>query len=406
MYPLSSRRKSNYCLCGFGAYSIVRPGDFKIVVLHFILNNRPCRYEDILPQWKNLAVRLEVSDLRTKWIETCVRPSEGLTRYLLEVYMRDGGTLGEVLQGLLELGCLDILEMLKGKVRSFLDHRNAPETKVVNGKMDPKFFSILSTLANALGKSDPCADLMRRHSLGLKKCSVQADSHETHDQRETSVLVRGEGSGAENCDPNPGRDWPVYKPELHLKKMSVSFEKARRGNFCRILLLFADDGVRFSAEAYNMIQGFEHRGVVAEVFQLNESSLWYEMLVSPEACCMKWASEADYVVPILSPNVVREFHGAATAGGDGEEGGSLVPTSPLINRFMYTLLRSRYVDAGCRNEVVRAVMPTQHLSLLGASPAIKNDPLLRLVWIPLREEKVKARLRGMLAETEKKRSLS
>ena len=344
--------------------------------------------------------------MRTKWIETCVRPSEGLTRYLLEVYMRDGGTLGEVLQGLLELGCLDILEMLKGKVRSFLDHRNAPETKVVNGKMDPKFFSVLSTLANALGKSDPCADLMRRHSLGLKKCSVQANAHETHDQRETSVLVRGEGSGTENCDPHPGREWPVYKPELHHKKLSVSFEKARRGNFCRILLLFADDGVRFSAEAYNMIQGFEHRGVVAEVFQLNESSLWYEMLVSPEACCMKWASEADYVIPILSPNVVREFHGAAMAGGDGEEGGSLVPTSPLINRFMYTLLRSRYVDAGCRNEVVRPVMPTQHLSRLGASPAIKNDPLLRLVWIPLREEKVKARLRGMLAETEKKRSLS
>ena len=355
-----------------------------------------------MPQWKNLAVRLEVSELRTKWIETCVRPSEGLTRYLLEVYMRDGGTLGEVLQGLLELECLDILEMLKGKVRSFLDHRNVPDTRVVGGKIDPKFFSILSTLANALGKSDPCADLMRRHSLGLKKCSVQAVSSETLDQRETTVLVRGDGSGAENCDPNPGEVWPVYKPELHLKKMSVSFEKSRRGNFCRILLLFADDGVRFSVQAHSMIQGFEHRGVVAEVFQLNESSLWYEMLVSPEACCMKWASEADYVIPILSPNVVREFHGAA---GSGEEG-SLVPTSPMINRFMYTLLRSRYVDAGCRNEVVRPVMPAQHMSLLGASPAIKNDPLLRLVWVPLREDKVKARLRGMLAETAKKLSLS
>ena len=365
-----------------------------------------CRYEDILPQWKNLAVRLEVSELRTKWIETCVRPSEGLTRYLLEVYMRDGGTLGEVLQGLLELGCLDILEMLKEKVGSFLEHRNVPDTKAIKGKIDPKFFSILATLANALGKADPIADMMQRHSLGLKKCSAQSDSGEIFDQRETSVMVRGVGTGAENCDPNPGRDWPAYSPELHLKQRSAGIEKGRRGNCCRILLLFADDGVSFSEEAHNMMQGVEHRGVVAEVFRLNESSLWYEMLVSPEACCMKWAGEADYVVPILSPNVVREFHGAAAAEGGGGEDGGLVPTSPMINRFMYTLLRSRYVDAGCRNEVVRPVLPTQYMALLGASPAIKKDPLLRLVWVPLREEKVKARLRGMLAETAKKRSLS
>ena len=353
-------------------------------------------------------MRLEVSELRTKWIETCVRPSEGLTRYLLEVYMTDGGTLGEVLQALLELGCLDILELLKGKVNGFIDERNAPEAKGVNapfnGKIDPKFFSILSTLANALGKSDPCADLMGRHSRGLKKCSAQRVSNDTFDQRETSVLVQGSGSGPENCDPNPAKAWPAYKSELHQKKMSESPEKARAGRFCRILLLFADDGVRFSADAYNMIQGFEHAGVVAEVFQLNESSLWYELLVSPEACCVKWASEADYVMPILSPNIVREFHGAATL--EDEEAGGLVPTSPMINRFMYTLLRSRYVDAGCRNEVVRPLLPTQYVSLLGGSSAIKTDPLLRLVWVPLREDKVKARVRGMLAETAKKINLS
>ena len=74
---------------------------------------------------------------------------------------------------------------------------------------------------------------------------------------------------------------------------------------------------------------FLFQGVTAEVFRLNESSLWYELLVHPEACCLKWANEADYVMPILTPNLLKEFHGTQ---GD-EDNGTLVPTSPVINRY-------------------------------------------------------------------------
>ena len=73
------------------------------------------KYEFVLPQWRDLAGRLEIDELRTRWIEACVRPAEGMTRCMLEFYMKDGGTLGEVLQALLDLECLDILESLKGK---------------------------------------------------------------------------------------------------------------------------------------------------------------------------------------------------------------------------------------------------------------------------------------------------
>ncbi len=78
----------------------------------------------------------------------------------------------------------------------------------------------------------------------------------------------------------------------------------------------------------------------AEVFRLGESSLWYEVLTNPEACCMKWANEADYVMPVLTQDFLTEIHGGA--GGDAAEG--LLPTSPMLNRYMYTLLRARCVD--------------------------------------------------------------
>ena len=59
-----------------------------------------------------------------KWVETCVRPKEGLTKAMLEMYMQDGGTLGEVLQALLQLQCLDILEAIRPKVEKFLEERD------------------------------------------------------------------------------------------------------------------------------------------------------------------------------------------------------------------------------------------------------------------------------------------
>ncbi len=74
------------------------------------------------------------------------------------------------------------------------------------------------------------------------------------------------------------------------------------------------------------------------MFRLAESSLWYEVLTNPEACCMKWVGEADYVMPVLTEEFLDEVHGGGQGGGQGQQ---LLPTSPMLNRFMYTLLRAR-----------------------------------------------------------------
>ena len=59
-----------------------------------------------------------------QWVETCVRPREGLSKAMLEMYMQDGGTLGDVLQALLQLECLDILEAVRPKLDKFLEERS------------------------------------------------------------------------------------------------------------------------------------------------------------------------------------------------------------------------------------------------------------------------------------------
>lgn len=140
------------------------------------------------------------------------------------------------------------------------------------------------------------------------------------------------------------------------------------------------------------------QGIRAEVFRLNESSLWYELLIQPEACCMKWANEVDYVIPILTPNFLQHVHGVNHEGDDG----SLLPTCPIVNRYMYTLLRARFVNLGCKNTIIRPVIPQEFVRTVGQATVIKNDPLFRLVWVPLAEDRVVGRAKAMLGEFAKK----
>ena len=61
--------------------------------------------------------------------------------------MKDGGTLGEVLQALYSLECLDILELTRPKVEKYIKLRDSneliPQGTLLNNE---NFFSVLQTL--------------------------------------------------------------------------------------------------------------------------------------------------------------------------------------------------------------------------------------------------------------------
>ena len=133
-------------------------------------------------------------------------------------------------------------------------------------------------------------------------------------------------------------------------------------------------------------------------------SLWYEVLTNPEACCMKWANEADYIIPILTPQLLKDFHNGNVGNDDPDSAAidSLTPTSPVLNRYLYTLLRARYSDVGCRNTMVRPIIPMEYLKIVGQAQVVRRDPLLRLIWVPQKEDRILGRLKGMLSEHLKK----
>ena len=76
--------------------------------------------------------------------------------------------LGEVLDALLELECLDILEDTKPKVDVYIKKKEAGDLVAMSNFANcENFFSIIKTLAVALGNQDPCRDV-HKYANGLK----------------------------------------------------------------------------------------------------------------------------------------------------------------------------------------------------------------------------------------------
>ena len=134
---------------------------------------------------------------------------------------------------------------------------------------------------------------------------------------------------------------------------------------------------------------------------------------------MKWANEADFVMPVLTPKFMHEIHHGSAM--EGEDGG-LLPVAPQLNRFLYTLMRARYghvtniisiknyvnnnlcrfSDEGCRNTMIRPIIPTKYHAQMSKLDAVNRDPLFRLIWITDKEQQLMERAKFMLEGFAKK----
>ncbi len=225
------------------------------------------RYAEILPQWKDVAKKLEMDSLQTRWVETCVRPKEGLTRAMLEIYMKDGGTLGEVLEALLLLESLEIIECLRPKIDSYLKNRDRltqlDNSSGGNNEPSPNYYSILKTLFQVLGNKDPCQDIYKFANGGLKNLASNSELEHT-------VLIQSGGPGSLNnaANLNLFEDMPMYKSKKDIfdvdsddlmEDNTMIIKKAPKPKpVCKILLLFSQDGIAASNEAIELANSFSH----------------------------------------------------------------------------------------------------------------------------------------------------
>ncbi|XP_023323223.1 uncharacterized protein LOC111697433 [Eurytemora carolleeae] len=132
------------------------------------------RYVDLglFPQWYDIARELNIDEMKTEWVKVCIRPEQSFTRAILEIYMYDGGTLGEVVSALRKQKQYRIIQEISDKADVFLDvytvyHKNNYNPTVTN---DNHLYSIMRTLFDTFSKTgyeDPLSKF-QDYSQGFK----------------------------------------------------------------------------------------------------------------------------------------------------------------------------------------------------------------------------------------------
>lgn len=395
----------------------------------------------LFPQWDDIARELNIDEMKTEWVRVCVRPEQSFTRAILEIYLADGGTLGDVISALRKQKQFRIIQELSDQAEEFLDVYNTYHKTSYNPKSNTNqhLYSILNTLFECFmktGQEDPL-NKFQLYSGGFKSYlknlqdpkmmgpgpgldtnlivnSVHVNTDNGDTQQHHGVDSQDSGytspfryggflpSMRESETTKSVTDLRLVKnPDKNMEKAHEDEMNGKTWPTIRILLIFAKDGTE---EAENIVTGMinftipEFPSVKVDFFRLNEMELWNQLLLNPEACLVKWLDEMDYVMPILTPQFVQDLHNPSLSAGPP------APTSPMINKYIYTLLRSEYVSNGCQNVKVRPAMPEQWVEQLYKCKPVMTEPLFKM-WKHTDLESMRSRLGAMIKIWAKKQDI-
>lgn len=378
----------------------------------------------LFPQWDDIARELEIDDMKTQWVRVCVRPEQSFTRAILEIYMADGGTLGEVISALRKQKQFRIIQEISELAEVFLDVYNTYHKSNYSptGNTNNHLYSILNTLFECFNKSgsqDPL-NKFQLYSGGFKSYLASVGDGADKDLIVNSVEMNqsapGSGDTQDSGYTSPHR-YGGFLPSLSQTtdktntdlgdiKRLVSFQKCEEveekvRHRIRILLIFSSDGAGHAEQIVTGLENFsiqEYPTVQVDFFRLNELELWNSLLLNPEACLLKWLDEMDFVMPVLTPQFLQDLHSPSTGASPP------APTSPMINKYIYILLRSQYVSNGCQNQKVRPILPSEYVNQLFQCKPLISEPLFKM-WREADLDTMRSRLGAIIKLWAKKHVL-
>jgi len=393
------------------------------------------KYVDLglFPQWDDIARELNIDQMKTEWVRVCVRPEQSFTRAILEIYMNDGGSLGDVITALRKQKQYRIIQEISDKAEEFMDVYNTYHKNTYNaaeaGGLDSSttnvhLYSILRTLFESFNKAkqeDPL-NKFQLYSGGFKQyLKSLSDTHnkntdsevivnmvhfnepaniENHDDSGYTSPYRYEGilppMTETNLGSNPLTELPrngekkVKGVEIKEEEKCMKEKVGKVRHTLRVLLIFAKDGITHADTIVTGMANFsleDFPTIHVDFFRLNEVELWNALLLNPEACLMKWIDEMDFVMPILTPEFLQDLHSPSV--------GPPAPTSAMINKYIYTLLRSDYVSNGCQNKKVRPLIPKEFVEQLCRCKPVLREPLFKM-WKDTEIITMKSRVGAMI----------
>ena len=232
----------------------------------------------LFPQWDDIARELHIDDMKTQWVRVCVRPEQSFTRAVLEIYMADGGTLGEVISALRKQKQFRIIQEISDQAEEFLDVYNTYHKSSYNptNKTDNHLYSILNTLFECFNKSG-CEDPLNKFQLysGGFKSYLKSVGDSVGDGADNDLIVNavdirqagGRGDCQDSGYTSPHRYGGLLPPLSQAQHKSASQHRSTEkfvsidkldvtdDKRIRILLIFSTDGAQ---HAENIVTGLEN----------------------------------------------------------------------------------------------------------------------------------------------------
>ncbi|KAF2357711.1 Death-like domain [Trinorchestia longiramus] len=146
---------------------------------------------------------------------------------------------------------------------------------------------------------------------------------------------------------------------------------------CSVLLIHASDAQQFAVKLCAQLRAGGGRGRIG-VLLLQEQE--HVLLQDPHSLLYKWFTQVDYIVPVLSPELLRQISGWSAAGVRPSTLGGRGATA-LLNRFVYRLTLDQYVAMAARNKRCRPVVSAFHSKQVCSNELVRSQGLLQVVTV-------------------------
>ncbi|RXG73593.1 hypothetical protein Avbf_02946 [Armadillidium vulgare] len=232
-------------------------------------------------------------------------------------------SLGSVLEILKEMDRFDILLQIDWKCLAEKCISSAPSEKVKIENDEPK------TLVFQLNRSMECDQL-------IKSAPV------TDPDNEISSLE-------------------LLNRYNSLKKKKSKKRENKSNTFC-ILMSYAPDAESWAEKVSKELKGHITNGQEMKVLMIGNPQLKRALAMDPSNTLHKWFNQVRYVVPVLSPQYLKQIQNLDTAENCREIG--------LYNRLIYRFTLDQFVKFGSRNLRCRPICPDSYF------PEVQNSSVV------------------------------
>ncbi|KAB7502238.1 hypothetical protein Anas_14436 [Armadillidium nasatum] len=231
-----------------------------------------------------------------------------------------------------------------------------------------------AALSKLLSKDD--------YDRNLKKCISSEPSEKVKIESDEPKTLVFQLNRSMECD-QLIKSAPVTEPDNEisslelinrynsLKKKKSKRRETKSKTFC-ILMSYAPDAESWAEKVSKELKDHITNGQEMKVLMIGNPQLKRALAMDPSNTLHKWFNQVRYVVPVLSPQYLKQIQNLDTAENCREIG--------LYNKLIYRFTLDQFVKFGSRNLRCRPLCPDSYFSEVQNSAVVEGNGLFSITW--------------------------